>query len=171
MTIFTVALDQYNEIISAADAWLIVDDEDDTQNISSFELRPTHSARRLKALVEQVTDRYSPLPKFNQRTRFLINVQLPLLESYYGRIASSLDAFETLSSAFIRAVPGALSSSTGERQDKGYLTSGVDGVMRLCKALVSAKWMSSVMEAWGEDIARLRPYAMTHMLTLCCSSF
>ena len=62
------------------------------------DLRSTNSARRVKALVEQVTgefdvltplqhilttalDRYSPLPHFTQRTSFLISVQLPLLES------------------------------------------------------------------------------------------
>ncbi|KAA1468489.1 hypothetical protein DENSPDRAFT_833787 [Dentipellis sp. KUC8613] len=150
----TFALDQYHEIISAPDAWMIADhgDENENSTIADRELRATNSARRLKALVEQVTDRYSPLPQFGQRTRFLIHVQLPLLEAYHGRISSSLDAFETLSSVFVRAVPGALGAAAGDGKDKGHLTSGVEGVMRLCKALVSAKWMAAAMDGWGEDL-------------------
>ena len=105
-------------------------------------------------------DRYSPLPSFNQRTRFLLSVQLPLLNLYSGRINSSLDAFETLSSAFVRAVPGALNVSLGGKEEGGIhvdtrgLTSGVEGVQRLCKALLSAKFIEISMEGWGEDLVR-----------------
>lgn len=104
-------------------------------------------------------DRYSPLPHFTQRTRFLISVQLPLLEQYHSRISSSLDAFETLSSAFVRAVPGALGVSIGAggveesvNVDTGKLTSGVEGVQRLCKALVSARFVEGAMERWGDEL-------------------
>ncbi|KAI0080027.1 RINT-1 family protein [Panus rudis PR-1116 ss-1] len=165
------AMNQYMEIISAPDAWLISDDSDDTPTddpdttnggprIAHPQLKSTNSARRVKHLVEQITDRYSPLPQFSQRTRFLIAVQLPILESYHARIQSSLDAFETLSSSFIRAVPGALtgdaggsgSAAGGGANDSRRLTSGVEGVQRLCKALISARYLSAAMEAWGEDL-------------------
>ena len=104
-------------------------------------------------------DRYFPLPHFNQRTRFLLAVQLPILEQYHARIQSSLDAFETLSSTLVRAVPGALgvgfgsgSSDSGGGADTGRLTRGVDGVQRLCKALLSAKVIEHATENWGEDV-------------------
>ncbi|KAI0274887.1 TIP-1 family-domain-containing protein [Gloeopeniophorella convolvens] len=173
----TFALEQYYEILGAADAWIIADDAAESEDAASPEndTHPTVSARQLKALVEQVTDRYSPLPNFTQRTRFLINVQLPLLESYHGRISSSLDAFESLSSSFVRAVPGALGASPGgDAKNRGRLTAGVEGIMRLCKALVSARYISTAMESWGEDLfflelwteinhkASLRARAETH---------
>lgn len=172
-------MDQYLEIISASDAWLIADEEEDADHdvrAAERELRPTNSARRMKALVEQVTgtsfsalrhyasptdresdyaDRYSPLPQYSQRTRFLIVVQLPPLESYHARISSSLDAFETLSSSLMRAVPGALGAGDG-RGDSRRLTGGVEGVQRLCKALVSAQYLANAMETWGEDLVRAR---------------
>ncbi|TFY78757.1 hypothetical protein EWM64_g5257 [Hericium alpestre] len=54
------ALEQYHEIISAPDAWLIADGEPhdadapvQTSSAADRELRPTNSARQLKALVEQ----------------------------------------------------------------------------------------------------------------------
>ncbi|KAI0095281.1 TIP-1 family-domain-containing protein [Irpex rosettiformis] len=147
------AMDQYMSIISAADAWLIADENiEDEESPVDKELKPTNSARQVKALVEQVTDRYSPLPEFVQRTRFMITVQLPLLESYHSRISASLDAFETLSSAFMRAVPGSLGTDAGRTRDSRSLTTGVEGVQRLCKALVSAKYTSTAMESWGEDL-------------------
>ncbi|KAJ7275473.1 TIP-1 family-domain-containing protein [Mycena haematopus] len=151
------AENQYHEIISSIDAWQIAAEESGEEAGHLRELRSTTSARRLKALVEQVTDRYSPLPHFAQRTRFLINVQIPILENYYGRISASLDAFETLSSALIRAVPGALSVSLGRddgsvRVDAHRLTDGVEGVQRLCKAWLSARYMEAAMEGWGEEL-------------------
>ena len=54
-------MDQYFDIISASDAWLIADDDGEEERSSrtaDHELRPTNSARRIKALVEQVTGTY-----------------------------------------------------------------------------------------------------------------
>lgn len=171
-----VADDQYHEIISASDAWVIADDDrhDYTHGHVSrdTDLKATSSARRVKALVEQVTgasllnhtshinsicsltaDRYSPLPSFRQRTQFLIHVQLPILEVYHSRISSSLDAFETLSSALVRAVPGALGVD-GPKTDGRKLT-GIEGSQRLCKALLSAKYIENAMRTWGEEVVSM----------------
>ncbi|KZT74918.1 hypothetical protein DAEQUDRAFT_659434 [Daedalea quercina L-15889] len=159
------AMDQYIDIISSSDAWLVVDDSSDDVIVAERDIRPTNSARRVKVLVEQVTDRYSPLPKFSHRTQFLILVQLPILECYHSRIASSLDAFETLSSSLMRAVPGALGSvgvsseSMGRAGDPQRLTSGVEGVQRLCKALISAQYISAACDAWGEELFFLELWA------------
>jgi hypothetical protein len=123
-----------------------------------------------------VVDRYSPLPQVDQRIRFLLSVQLPLLNLYHGRISSSLDAFETLSSAFVRAVPGALNVSLGGKEEGGVhvdtrkLTSGVEGVQRLCKALLSAKYIELSMEAWGEELVSW-VYALERCGLTCDSQF
>ncbi|GLB36487.1 putative RINT-1 / TIP-1 family protein [Lyophyllum shimeji] len=152
------AEDQYHEIIGASDAWLIAADDEHDEDSHNGDMKSTTSARRICSLVEQVTDRYSPLPRFEQRTRFLLSAQLPLLDHYHGRIVSSLDAFETLSSAFVRAVPGALGVNLGGKEegrvyvDNRGLTSGVEGVQRLCKALLSAKYVESAMRSWGEEL-------------------
>ena len=104
------------------------------------------------------SDRYSPLPDFIQRIRFLRVVQLPLLDQYHGRILSSLDAFEAFSSAFIKAVPGAFGVTVGGREeavvhlDSQGLTSGVSGVQRLGKALLSAKYIEVSLHKWGDEL-------------------
>ena len=46
--------EQYHDIIGSPDAWVIVDDDD---GMDSQDYKPTISARRLKALFEQITGR------------------------------------------------------------------------------------------------------------------
>ena len=50
--ILAVAEDQYHDIISAADAWQIADDDGEE---GPREHKGTNAARRVKALVEQIT--------------------------------------------------------------------------------------------------------------------
>lgn len=100
-------------------------------------------------------DRYSPLPHAMQKAHFLVSIQLPILDAYHGRISSSLVAFETLSSIFVRAVPGALNFSGREafanQDDPRNRTSGTAGANSLCKALLSASYIEACLEEWGED--------------------
>ena len=49
-----VAEDQYHDIISASDAWHLSDDVDE-ETINEKDVRSTNSARRVKALIEQIT--------------------------------------------------------------------------------------------------------------------
>ena len=163
-----------NDIVSSADAWQLVDDGDtDDRQDNATEIRPTVSARRVKTLVEQITgthanhdqfehlktnfrsicaDRYRHLPHLAHRLQFLLDVQLPILESYHARISSSLDAYENLSSSLMRAVPGALAGQAGHGIDRTRLTSGVEGLGRLFKAFVSASWVKEALETWGEEL-------------------
>lgn len=91
-----------------------------------------------------------------QKAHFLVAIQLPILDAYHGRISSSLVAFETLSSIFVRAVPGALNFSTREtfanQDDPRNRTSGTAGANSLCKALLSASYIEACLEEWGEDV-------------------
>ncbi|KAF8973689.1 TIP-1 family-domain-containing protein [Flammula alnicola] len=141
---------QYNEIINTS---MLGRDN------HSRDVKPTVSSRRMKSLIEQVTDRYSPLPHAMQKAHFLVMIQLPLLESYHDRISSSLVAFETLSSIFVRSVPGALNFSTRDtsinQDDPRHRTSGTAGANSLCKALLSASYIEACLEEWGEDMVSL----------------
>ena len=96
----------------------------------------------------------------------MIEVQVPILELYHTRISESLDAFETLSSYLIRAVPGALTGQATHGRDSKNMTSGVEGAQRLVKAYISARWMSSVLATWGEDLVGIYP----HIQCPCSSS-
>ncbi|ORY33806.1 TIP-1 family-domain-containing protein [Naematelia encephala] len=146
---------QLNEIISSTNAWDISDElSDGEEGLSQAGLKPTVSSRQVKALFEQIQDRYSPLPSLEYKLPFLTSIQLPILAAYHGRISGSLDAFENLSSAFVRAVPGALSGNTrsGVHIDQTKLTSGSAGLERLIKACVSGAWILAALRTWADDL-------------------
>lgn len=150
----TVTDEQYDSIVGSPDAWAVVDvgldqPEDDSETETTNFL-PTRGARQVKALVEQVLDRYVNLPSIRFKYPFLATIQMPLLTSFQLRIASSLEAFETLSSAFLRAVPGALGPG-GVAVDRTGMTSGVTGLQRLTRAWISAAWIRNAMRRWDDD--------------------
>lgn len=74
--------------------------------------------------------------------------------TYHSRVSGSLDAFETLSSAFVRAVPGALSGNTrgGIHVDQSRLTGGVECLAKLIKAALSAGWIMQALREWADDM-------------------
>lgn len=94
------------------------------------------------------------MPSSTHRLPFLASIQLPILASYLSRVSGSLDAFETLSSAFVRAVPGALAGNTrsGVHIDQTKLTSGKAGLERLIKANLSAAYVLQALRVWSDDI-------------------
>ena len=53
----TVVDDQYNEIMSSGDAWLVAEEVDGDDALHG--LKPTNSSRRIKSLLEQVTGRFT----------------------------------------------------------------------------------------------------------------
>ena len=100
---------------------------------------------RLKDLLETVTDSYRPLISFSQRLRFLIDIQLAILDQYHERLNSSVEKFLVMSSALARAMQG---TSREERQS----LSGLQGLERLCRIYGSAAYMENCMRDWSEDI-------------------
>ena len=55
----TVVDDQYNDIISSGDAWLVAEEVNGDDAL--LDLKPTNSSRRIKSLVEQVTGQLTPV--------------------------------------------------------------------------------------------------------------
>ena len=105
-------------------------------------------------------DRYSALPSTGQRLDFLSTIQLPILDLYRLRISSFLDGFESVSSSFVRAVPGAISrdpSRSGGDNSAKRETTGVGGAQKLCKAWISTKYVAKAMEGWGDEVVSRMP--------------
>ncbi|WOO85911.1 RAD50-interacting protein 1 [Vanrija pseudolonga] len=139
-----------NDIISAPNAWAIAVDEDEDEDDGEAALPSTESARKVKALIEGITDRYAPLPAQEYRVAFLRTIQLPTLAAYHSRLDGSLNAFETLSSAFVRAVPGALGGARPTPDSR--VTVGTAGLERLIKAHVSAEYLVAALRSWSNDV-------------------
>ena len=135
-----VALSRYHTILAAPDAWIL-----DYDSVEPTDSKPTKSAIRLKDLIETVTDSYRPLISFSQRLRFLIDIQIAILDQYHDRLNDSVEAFRVLSSSIARAVQGT------SKEEVESLT-GLAGLERLCKAYGSVMFMENCMRDWGEDI-------------------
>ncbi|KAI5801476.1 TIP-1 family-domain-containing protein [Peziza echinospora] len=134
------ALTRYQSIIGADDAWQI-----DYDSVEDHEAKPTKSAIRLKDLLETITDRYRPLTSFNQRLRFLIDIQISILDQYHERLNSSVEAFRVLSSTIARAVQGT-------SREEAEALKGIPGLERLCRVYGSSMFLEACMRDWGEDV-------------------
>jgi hypothetical protein len=151
------ATEQLEEILSSPDAWAIGpadtdgDDEPQTWEAAALQARTagvqtTHSARGICTLQAALAERAAPLRSLPQRIGFLA-IQDELLRTYAGRLSRSLDAFESLSSAFARALPGGMGSDTGEAD----MVRGLRGSSRLLKALLSASFIEAHLERAGTE--------------------
>lgn len=151
---------RYERMFEADGAWALVqadtmDDEDpamvdesDTDAVVDADTA-TRCAVSLVSLLAGVTERYRPLHSLLQRCAFLVQVQRPLLDRFAARLQRHLDAFENMSSAFSRALPGEIVSlSANSGQD---MVRGVDGVTRVAKALLSAAYLRKQLEEWSES--------------------
>jgi len=90
-----------------------------------------------------------------RRLDFLSIIQLPILDLYRLRVSSFLDGFESVSSSFVRAVPGAISrdpSRSGGDNSAKRETTGVGGAQKLCKAWISTKYIAKAMQGWGDEV-------------------
>ena len=144
------ALRRFEDIINAPDAWAIGSSDsvaDDDEQIffagrdSGTGQRTTKSARSIMEILESISERYRPLPSLSQRLSFLAIVQLPILRSYAQRLTRSLDAFESLSSAFARAMPGEIVAGAGGAGADSDMVKVCVASGRLVKALLSAQYV------------------------------
>lgn len=141
-------------------AWNLVqadtmDDEDMTSTTASDENididadTTTRCACSLVHMLTGVTEQYKPLHSLPQRCAFVIKVQRPLLDMMHHRLVRHLDAFENMSTAFSRALPGDIASfSSGPGNE---LVRGEHGVTRIAKALLSAEYIKNQLQEWSES--------------------
>lgn len=131
---------RYQEIIESSNAFSI-----DWEAVGPNETKPTISAINLKDLLEGITEHYSSLRSVNYRLRFLLDIQVDLLDRYYEKLRDSIDAFDSMSSSLVRAVGGM--SAESEK-----LVTGINGLERLCRIYGSLEYIASALETWGQDL-------------------
>lgn len=133
------AMDRYAEILESPNAFEI-----DYDTVDSSETKPTESAVNLKDLLETITEHYSSLTSVKFRLRYFIAVQVSLLDKYYVRLVESIDAFDSMSSSFTRAVGGVSAENL-------KLITGLNGLERLCRIFGSLGYISYCLEKWGDE--------------------
>lgn len=116
---------------------------------SGLNMKTTRSAQAVITLLDGLTKRYQALPTLNLQLPFLL-IQSSLLQLYAQRLDRSLDAFESMSSAFSRTIPGAIAvgGSPGPEislNSEGDMVRGLRGLGRLLKAALSAIYISRLL--------------------------
>ena len=140
LLIYIVALSRYEAIIETPESGLI-----DYDSVESTTTKPTAAAIRVNDLLETITERYRPLLSFQQKIRFLLDIQLSIFNRFHARLTDGLEAYLTMTSTVGRSI-----SSIG-REDQDELK-GVKGLDRLCRVYGSADYLEHAMRDWSDDV-------------------
>jgi hypothetical protein len=133
------ALSRYEDIIAATDSGWI-----DYDSTGPERYKPTYGASRVMDLLGNVTQLYQPIRKFSWKLRFLIDIQLAILDQYHNRLRDSLDAYQAITSTVGRTLHGV----TREQQ---AAVEGTGGLESLCKVHGSAHHVMFTLSEWSSD--------------------
>ncbi|KAI9697858.1 MAG: hypothetical protein M1820_007645 [Bogoriella megaspora] len=134
------ALARYESIISNPDSSTL-----DYDSVDPHATKPTAAAIRVNDLLETITDRYRPLSSFQQKLRFLIDIQIAIFDRFHSRLHDGLEAYLSLTTSVGRSVSGI------SREEQAELK-GVKGLDRLCRIFGSADYLERAMRDWSDDV-------------------
>jgi RAD50-interacting protein 1 len=134
------ALARYEDIITSSDNGQI-----DFDSAGPGRTKPTYGALKVADLLGNVTTLYESLRKFSNKLRFLIDIQLAILDKYHDRLRDSLDAYQAITSTVGRTLHGV----TKEQQ---AALEGTGGLESLCKVYGSAEHIISALHGWSDNI-------------------
>lgn len=134
------ALERYQDIIRAKDSFKI-----DYDSTGPKRTKPTYGAPKVTDLIGNITKNYQSLRNFSFKLRFLIDIQLAILDEYHNLLKDSLDAYMAMTSTVGRALHGV----TKEQQASVQGTSGLES---LCKVYGSAEHVINVLHNWSNEL-------------------
>ncbi|CAK7565819.1 MAG: hypothetical protein SEPTF4163_003746 [Sporothrix epigloea] len=139
------ALSRYREIVdgtlqAAQDARATIDYD----YSGAGRTKPTLAAVHVIDLLRAVTGQYQLVQKFHHRLRFLIDIQITLLDAYDDRLRGSLEAYASMTSAVGRTLHGVTKEQLAVLQ-------GTGGLEVLCRVFGSADHIISTLREWANE--------------------
>lgn len=131
---------RYEDIINSSDNGRI-----DFDSAGPGRTKQSYGALKIMNLLRSVTSLYEPLRSFPNKLRFLIDIQLAILDKYHNRLNDSLDAYQAITSAVGRTLHGV----TKEQQ---AALEGTGGLESLCKVYGSAEHVILTLHGWGNSL-------------------
>ncbi|CAI4220019.1 unnamed protein product [Parascedosporium putredinis] len=110
------ALERFRAIMDSADARNM-----DYNYGGLGKTKPTHGATRVTDLLRSVTSQYRRVPKFKHKLRFLIGIQLDVLDEFHDRLRGSLEAYGAINSAVGRTLHGVTKEQIAALEGTGQL--------------------------------------------------
>jgi len=136
------ALARYQDIINSKESSKI-----DYDSTGPKRTKPTYGAQKVTDLIGNVTKQYRSLRKFSFKLRFLIDIQIAILDEYHNRLKDSLDAYITMTSTVGRALHGVTKEQQAQVQ-------GTGGLESLCKVYGSSNHVIDTLHDWSNDLVR-----------------
>jgi hypothetical protein len=133
------AMERFYSILESPDGRTI-----DYDYAADGRMKPTFAAVRITDLLKSVTTQYNRLRKVKHKIRFLINIQLDILEEYDGRLRGSLEAYQAITSTIGRTLHGASKEQLAALEGTGALET-------LCKVCGSADHIVSTLTDWSNE--------------------
>ncbi|KIV97350.1 hypothetical protein PV10_01112 [Exophiala mesophila] len=104
--------------------------------------KPTKTAIRIADLLETITDRYRALNSFSYKIRFLIDIQIHILEEYHRHLADMLQAYVATTHTAGRLLQGQTESDAF----------GLKGLELITKIYGSAEFLQRKLSDWSDDV-------------------
>ena len=152
------ALDRYHAIMAPPDARNI-----DYDFAGPGKTKPTYAATRVTDLLKSVTAQYERVRRFSHKLKFLIDIQLNILDEYHGHLRGILEAYLSITSTVGRAF--------GVTKEQLAALEGTGALETLCKVYGSADHVANTLKEWSNEEVRspCLPH-QPHILTTSSSS-
>ncbi|KAK4242929.1 RINT1-like protein [Achaetomium macrosporum] len=132
------ALERYQAIMAAPDARNI-----DYDFAASGKTKPTFAAVRVVDLLRSVTTQYERVRRFSHKLRFLIDIQLNILDEYHNHLRGILEAYLSITSTVGRAF--------GVTKEQLAALEGTGALETLCKVYGSADHIVNTLKDWSNE--------------------
>lgn len=106
--------------------------------------KPTFGAVRVTDLLRSITAQYERVRTFKHKIRFLIGIQLDILDEFHDRLRGSLEAYQALTSTVGRTLHGVTKEQLAALE-------GTGGLESLCKVFGSADHVVNTLKEWGNE--------------------
>ncbi|KAL2144929.1 hypothetical protein VTI28DRAFT_8273 [Corynascus sepedonium] len=132
------ALERYQAIMTSPDARSI-----DYDFAATGKTKPTFAAVRITDLLRSVTAQYERVRRFSHKLRFLIDIQLTILDEYHDQLRGTLEAYLSITSTVGRAF--------GVTKEQLAALEGTGALETLCKVYGSADHIVNTLRDWSNE--------------------
>ena len=148
------ALDRFEGIMNSPDARSI-----DYDYGGPGKTKPTFGAVRVTDLLGSVTTQYERVRRFSHKLRFLIDIQLAILDEFHDRLRGSLEAYYSMNSMVGRTLHGVTKEQQAALEGNGAFET-------LCKVFGSSDHVVNTLQDWSNDAVGLRRASRAALVTL-----
>ncbi|KKA26986.1 hypothetical protein TD95_000520 [Thielaviopsis punctulata] len=106
--------------------------------------KPAKASIKVTDLLRNITGQYRRLRKFNHKIKFLIGIQLDIMDEYHDYLRSGLELYKVVTSTVGRTLHGV-------SKEQAAALEGTGGMESLCKVYGSCDHIISTLKDWSNE--------------------